>query len=265
MAKSSDVVTLAQVKRLIDELKQKPLTVFAWWWTMDTRRTVRVTKSLFDEVFLVGPKSQPEIQSLERIAQGETIGIDPSELAEGEDLRSHVRAALRVKAADIELLWETFVGSNTSLSLADLSGMYRVATFANALRLSVEEFYDVIALTGASPLTAVVDPAQIPAAVLATYAAIREFGRWQATKMSAPELSYLLANQSEAGDAFVPSDDDFDQATARLATAVAELAECSARRREPGRSRADDPARQDHARGQDRPRARDRDERDHAR
>src|SRR5207253_1766365 len=92
----NDFVTLAQVKRLVDQTKLKPLTIFAWWWTMDIRRTPRILKSLFDQVFLVGLSSQPEIKSLERIAQGETINIGPGDLEDGEDLKSHVRAALRV-------------------------------------------------------------------------------------------------------------------------------------------------------------------------
>ncbi|HYQ42767.1 MAG TPA: neuraminidase-like domain-containing protein [Polyangiaceae bacterium] len=220
----NDLVTLAQVKRLIDQSKQKPLAIIAWWRPMDTRRTARILKSLFDQVFLVGLASQPEIQSLERIAQGETIGIADGELAEGEDLKSHVRAALRVSAKDIELLWDSFIGSGTTLSLEQLSGMYRVATFSAVMHLSVKDYYDVLALVGSDPFTdGITDASQIPAAVLATYAAIREVSRWQLTRTPTLELSYLLTNQSQDGDPFVPTEKDYQTAAQRLATAVGEL------------------------------------------
>jgi hypothetical protein len=220
----NDLVTLAQVKRLIDQSKQKPLAIIAWWWPMDTRRTSRILKSLFDQVFLAGLASQPEIQSLERIAQGETIGIADGELAEGEDLKSHVRAALRVSAKDIELLWDAFIGSGTTLNLEQLSGMYRVATFSAVMHLSVKDYYDVVALVGTDPFTdGIADASQIPAAILATYAAIREVTRWQLTRTPTLELSYLLTNQSQDGDPFVPTEKAYQAAAQRLAAAVAEL------------------------------------------
>jgi hypothetical protein len=210
---------------LIDELKQKPLVVFSWWSNLDTRRTPRATKSLFDELFLIGAPNQPEVESLERVAQGESIGIDPSEVAEVEALRAHVRAALRVSAKDMEVLWETYVSSGTTLGIEELSALHRAATFAQALRLSAEALLDVTALVGISPFTdGLADPSLIPAAVTKTFGALREIRRWQSTRMSADELSYLLTHQSEAGDAFVPSEDDFDKATQRLATAATELA-----------------------------------------
>lgn len=221
----NDLITLAQVKRLVDELKQKPLVVFSWWSNLDTRRTPRATKSLFDELFLVGAPNQPEVESLERVAQGEAIGIDPSEVAEVEALRAHVRAALRVNAKDMELLWDTYVASGTTLGIEELSALHRAASFAQALRLSAEGLLDVTALVGTSPFTdGLADPSLIPAAVSKTFGALREIRRWQSTRMSAAELSYLLTHQSEAGDAFVPTEDDFDEAAQRLATAATELA-----------------------------------------
>jgi hypothetical protein len=220
----NNLVMLAQVKRLTDELKQKPLVVISWWSKLDTRRTPRTTKSLFDELFLVGAPNQPEVESLERIAQGESIGIDPSEVAEVEALRAHVRAALRVNARDMELLWEIYVASGTTLGIEELSALHRAATFAQALRLSAEGLLDVVALVGTSPFTdGLADPSLIPAAVGKTFSALREIRRWQSTRMSAAELSYLLTHQSEAGDSFVPSEEAFDKAAQSLATAATEL------------------------------------------
>ena len=218
----ASLVRLFQVKRLADEFRVPPLGVFSWWRPIDTRRTSRHEKSFFDEVFLIGSPSQPEFRHLELVAQGQTI--DLTALEPGEDLKAHVRAALEVKAEDIELLWSTFV-VGTALSLADLTAMYRVASFASALRLKVAEFFELVALTGSTPFSATItNPTQLHDAILATYAAIREIRRARATRMSAAEIAYYLRDETEAGDDFVPKPEDLDAAVQRIAAAVLEIA-----------------------------------------
>ncbi|WP_437990437.1 neuraminidase-like domain-containing protein [Sorangium sp. So ce145] len=216
----SNLVRLAQVKRLVDELRVPPLDVVAWWAALDTRRTGRVKKSLFDEVFLVGAPSQAEYQGLERVRLGATINL--STVTDDEDYPAHIRAALRLKSADIERLWEAVIESQpgTNLGLAELTKMYRVATFSRAMGLSVAEFYDLTALVG-SPFTT--GGADLQAAILNTYAAIRELKRARATRMSAAEIAYYLRHESEPGDAFIPAADATDRAVLRLSAAAAEI------------------------------------------
>src|SRR6185436_581602 len=107
--------------------------------------------SLFDEVFLVGSPSQPEIRHLDLIAQGQPV--TSGDLEAGEDLPSHIRASLRLKAADFERLWHEVIGTpladsgaTTVPSLDDLTRMYRTATLAAALRLSVVDLFDLATL-----------------------------------------------------------------------------------------------------------------------
>ncbi|AUX48445.1 hypothetical protein SOCE26_099790 [Sorangium cellulosum] len=216
----ANFVRLSQVKRLVDELKVAPLGVIAWWAEIDTRRTGRITKSLFDEVFLVGAPSQPEYEGLERVRLGATINL--STVTDDEDYPAHVRAALRLKPAEIERLWGAVIGSapGTNLGLTELTKMYRVATFSRAMGLSVAEFYDLAALVG-SPFAD--GGTGLQAAILKTFAAIREFEQARATRLSAAEIAYYLRDESEPGDPFLPPADHVERAVRLLATAAAEI------------------------------------------
>ncbi|WP_437635614.1 neuraminidase-like domain-containing protein [Sorangium sp. So ce854] len=215
----ADLVRLSQVKRLVDELKVPPLGVIAWYAALDTRRTGRIKKSLFDEVFLVGAPNQPEYRGLERVQRGEAI--DLTALTDDEDYPAHLRAALRLKGDDIERLWSAVMGSppSTSLGLVELTKMYRAATLSRAMGLSVAELYDLTALVG-SPF---VGGGDVEAAILNTHAAIRELERARATRMSAAEIAYYLRDESAPGDAFVPAPEDMDLAVQRLSAAAAEI------------------------------------------
>jgi hypothetical protein len=95
------LVQLFQVKRLVDELKLPPRAAFAFWSDLETRRTVRNPKSLFDETFLVGTPDQPELSDLKKIAEGQPV---PWSATSGGALRAHVRAALRINQQDMDLL-----------------------------------------------------------------------------------------------------------------------------------------------------------------
>ncbi|WP_437943248.1 neuraminidase-like domain-containing protein [Sorangium sp. So ce281] len=214
------LVRLAQVKRLADELKLSPLDVVAWWANLDTRRTGRIEKSRFDEVFLVGAPSQAEYQGLERVRIGATVNL--ATVADDEDYPAHLRAALRLNSTDIDRLWGEVILSQpgTNLGLAELTEMYRVATFSRAMGLSVAEFYDLAALVG-NPFAE--GAADLQAAILNTYAAIREFERARATRMSAAEIAYYLRNESGPGDPFAPTAEDMTRAVQRLSAAAAEI------------------------------------------
>ncbi|WP_438017756.1 neuraminidase-like domain-containing protein [Sorangium sp. So ce315] len=213
-------VRLAQVKRLVDALKLPPLDVVAWWADLDRRRTGRIEKSRFDEVFLVGAPSQPEYQGLERVRIGATVNL--ATVADDEDYPAHIRAALRLNSTDIDRLWGEVIVSEsvTNLGLAELTEMYRAATFSRAMGLSVAEFYDLAALVGNPFAEGATD---LQAAILNTYAAIREFERARATRMSAAEIAYYLRNESGPGDPFAPAAEDIARAVQRLSAAAAEI------------------------------------------
>ncbi|WP_437780974.1 neuraminidase-like domain-containing protein [Sorangium sp. So ce1097] len=215
-----DLVRLAQVKRLVDELKVPPLDVIAWWAELDTRRTGRIAKSRFDEVFLVGAPSQAEYQGLEQVRMGATVNL--AAVTDDEDYPAHLRAALRLNSTDIERLWGEVIVSQsvTNLGLAELTEMYRVATFSRAMGLSVAEFYDLAALVGSPFADGATD---LEADIPNTYAAIREFERARATRMSAAEIAYYLRNESAPGAPFAPTAEDIARAVQRLSAAAAEI------------------------------------------
>ncbi|WP_437734504.1 neuraminidase-like domain-containing protein [Sorangium sp. So ce1335] len=215
-----DLVRLAQVKRLVDELKVPPLDVVAWWAHLDTRRTGRIEKSRFDEVFLVGAPSQAEHQGLDRVRMGATINL--ATVTDDEDYPAHIRASLRLSSTDIERLWGEVIASRsvTHLGLAELTEMFRVATFSRAMGISIAEFYDLAALVG-NPFDG--GATDLQAAILNTYAAIRELVRARATRMSAAEIAYYLRDESAPGDPFAPTAEDIARAVRRLSAAAAEI------------------------------------------
>ncbi|KYF55782.1 hypothetical protein BE08_14620 [Sorangium cellulosum] len=216
----ADFVRIAQVKRLIDAMKLSPLDVVAWWADLDTRRSGRIEKSRFDEVFLVGAPSQAEYQGLERVRMGATVNL--AAVTDDEDYPAHLRAALRLSSTDIERLWGEVIVSQsvTNLGLAELTEMYRVATFSTAMGLSIAEFYDLAALVGSPFAEGATD---LQAAIPNTYAAIRELERARTTRMSAAEIAYYLRNESAPGAPFAPTAEDIARAVQQLSAAAAEI------------------------------------------
>jgi hypothetical protein len=210
------------VKRLADQLQLEPRQVVAFWSNIDTRRTDRNKKSLFDQIFLIGTPDQPELVDLEQVAQGGSvplIGMAPSNA--GEDLRNHVRAGLQLKAAEIDLLWP----ATGSVTVAMLSQLYRIATFSRALGVSVVDYFDLIALTGTDPFPAAIasPPASLTSRIVKVFDAVTDIGRAQSTSMSPGEIQYYLTDFSEAGDKFVAKREDLNAAAQRLALSVGEI------------------------------------------
>jgi hypothetical protein len=211
------------VKRLADQLQLDAREVFAFWSDLDTRRTDRNKRSFFDEIFLIGTPGQPELVDLEQVARGNAVPLAGTAPASaGEDLRAHVRAGLRLKAAEIDLLWPT----TGSLTVSTLSQIYRIATFSHAIGISVVDYFDLVALTGNDPFPA--PPASPPIAlatqIVAAFDAIADSARARSTNMSVAEIEYYLTDFSKAGDKFVPKREDLNAAAQRLALSVAEIA-----------------------------------------
>jgi hypothetical protein len=220
------LLRVSHVGRLMGELKLGPRTVVAFFRPMDRRRTERNPKSLFDEVYLVGSPTQLEVQALEAVALGGYL--DLTSRPAGEDLKTHVRASLRLKSEDAELLWQHFVldaAEPTKLDLEKLTGMYRVATLAAALKVSVTELFDLEHLIGMNVLPdGSVDDANLRAAILGSFAALEEIRTARLVKMPAAEMTYYLTDEHEEDDSFAVSKADLEAAVQRLAAASASIA-----------------------------------------
>jgi|GEM_PF-2733320 len=218
------LLRLSLVKRLSDELRLAPRAVVAFFRPMDRRRTKRNPKSLFDEVFLDGSPAQLEILALEPIARGATL--DLTTVPADADIRAHVRAALRLKAEDIDLLWQRFVldtATSTVLDIDKLTNVYRVATLAAALGLSVAELVDLEALIGTDVLPTG-SPADLRAAIFTAHAVLNEVRIARTAKMPAAAMSYYLTDEHEQDDPLALSTAAIEAATKRLAAAAGEIA-----------------------------------------
>lgn len=219
----SRFLRLSLIRRLATELKLAPLSVMAFYRPLDTRRTKRNPRSLFDDVFMKGSPTQPEIAAMESIARGGTVTLTTS-----VDLKAHVRGALGLKSEDIDALWSRFVDTSTTpvLDLERLSQVYRVATLCSALKLSVDEYYDLATLTNRQPLpnASVVFGLALRNAVLESLAAQSEFETARLAKVPAAKLHYYLTHESSVEDAFLPTDAQIGAAVLRLATAGQRIA-----------------------------------------
>lgn len=211
----SDLVQVFQVKRLADQLDLPPRAVFAFWSAIDTRRTDRNAKSLFDQVFLVGDPGQPELLALEALAQDPSASVPIS--TPGVDLKTHVRAVLRLKSVEIDALWNTL----TALDLPALSQIYRVATLCHALGISVLELGDLKALTGKDPFATGLTT--LAARIVNTFASLLEIARAQSTKIKPTTLTYYLTDASKPGDAAVPNRLQLETFAQRLASSIASI------------------------------------------
>ena len=214
-----NLIQVSQVQRTIDRLGIPAQAVFALWADVDTRRSVRNPKSLFDQVFLVGSPDQPELKDLETVAEGGSVTLPGTSSAPGEDIKAHVRAALRLTSIEIDFLWPDSV---TSIDLAFLSVIYRNATLSQALGISVIDLNDLQVLTGQDPFdtAGTLFSARIPA----TFAALLEFARAQSTQMTPAAMTYYLTDVGKTGDPSVPSLADLETFAQRLSTSIAGIA-----------------------------------------
>ena len=194
--------------------------MFAFWGDLDTRRTARNMRSLFDDTFLIGTPDQPEIKDLEQVARGNSVPLSGTAPANaGEDLKAHVRAGLGLTAAEIDLLWPT----TGTVTVSMLSQIYRIAIFSHAAGITVVDYFDFVALTGTDPFPAL-PTGTLPARIIKVFDDIVDIGRAQSTNMAAGEIEYYLTDFAEAGDPFVAKREDLNAAAQRLALSVGAIA-----------------------------------------
>jgi hypothetical protein len=215
----TDFKQIFQVKRLIDQLGLPPRAVFAFWADIDTRRSVRNPKSLFDELFLVGSPDQPELKDLETVAEGGSVTLAALQIqTPGEDIKTHVRAALRLKKVEIDFLWPDSVAS---IDLAFLSMIYRQATLSQALGISVIDLNDFQVLTGFDPFAA--SPSAPATPITNTFSALLEIARARSTQLTPAAMTYYLTDASKTGDPSVPARTDLETFAQRLSSSVATI------------------------------------------
>ncbi len=235
MAREGNVVpsSLTQVsvfKRLATILNLSPVELLAFFGDIDTRRTDRQKKSLFDEVFLDAGKDQPEYAAMQTIVAGGAIVTDPNET--DLDLKTYLQGALELRRAEMDRLWWEVIERPTSgtvpvyrdLDLASLSRMYREARLARALRITISDLYDLLALIGVSPFEV---PASVPWLVHACQS-IGEIQRLLASGLAPADVRYTLRHEDASGRAVTLPTEQVDAIYTQVSRAAATLAEARA-------------------------------------
>lgn len=185
------LVGLDRVRTLRTWLRLSVVEVLALWRPIDTTEP----GSLYDKLF-----HDPAVFKL--LAEPLRLNSERSELVHaGELLTDHaeitdaLKAMFRLDAASFELL---VTGPNGTLSLANLSLVYRRATLARRLSVSVEELLTAIELTRLDPFR--VDRSQDTLRFVEMVRAIKKSG------FSIPKLDYLVRHRANQAASFVPEE-----------------------------------------------------------
>jgi hypothetical protein len=191
--------------------------MLAWWAQLDTHGldpehpANEWRRPVYAEIFLdrrlVNPSEPVFAQILDNPA--------PPPLG---DHRASVRAALEVSEADLALLLDADAAAGilalppvldaalptTTLTLANLSRLHAVISFARAVRLSVADLRVLVALAGANPVQG---DAAAPATPATTLAFLEVSKRVRAARTSIAELHYLFRHVTTPGALRAPTDE----------------------------------------------------------
>jgi len=127
------------------------------------------------------------------------------------DYAAYIQSATRLTADDVlllvqELLPKDVTTGHVALNLANASLLYRMASLARALKISVKDALRLVAITGVVPLhTASAAPSPID-----TLRFHDRFGEIEAGTRSVEELAYLLLHESTAVAVLAPTTEDID-------------------------------------------------------
>ena len=216
--------------------------VLSWFGPIDTRRRGRTKKSSFYERLFQNPAVRNPVDDAFALASPDGPNT-PTELDYPKDgsppvlapsLGEHaatIRGALRLSARDFALLTDadtamTFLGeapvlpvvagdpeASSKLTLANLSTLHRIATWARALKLSVQELLSLKRLWGLESFApADLDP---ETAYLMSQAA----DRLRAGGLKASDLLFVLFGLESSGSKLVPKESAIDGLRARLGAA----------------------------------------------
>ena len=197
------LLQLSHIGRLCEELHLEVLDILAWWALIDTRHYIdyatdeqRVAPSLYARLF--NNKS----------AAGEVLAEDPAALS-GSLLEAGVpvSAALEISVADFGLLYAdrnvipAAPGSegrlqDDTLSLENLSRLYRHATLAKALKLSIRSYLSALALVDSAPFTS----------TAATVDFVQRVNRLRASGFTVDDVDYLLCHTLPSRSDAAPTD-----------------------------------------------------------
>ncbi len=228
---------LSHLQRLSANLNVPLVNMLSWWSDISTTTYI---DQLAD--------GQPQAISLyKQLFRNKTV-IKPLDEAFTEnpslligDISGHLPAlvaALGISAADLTLLTTgaTIVVADNNLNLANLSQLYRVASLARALKLSIYVYLSIQKLSGVDPFVAIpaADHHPLLPATAATLLFVEKVKTIRDSGFSSDELNYLLRHDFSASSGIAPAEDAIAEILDELRSGMQRIAAENTFREDPG-------------------------------
>ncbi|NUP06851.1 MAG: hypothetical protein HOW73_12435 [Polyangiaceae bacterium] len=221
----STLRSISDVRELQRRFGVTPPEVLAWFDDVD--REGDWSASLFERVFLDKRVAAPADAIFQLIFQ---TGTSAATLG---GVRPGLLSALRIKPRDLDLLIDAATANDAlainppraAADVADvkyLSQLYRIASFTQKLKISIEDYLSLRALTGAKALSGDDDSPVGPAETL-SFLNLRD--RLATSPLSLPEAQYVLRHVASPDSSFMPSEEEIVAWRTELEEAVATVAE----------------------------------------
>jgi hypothetical protein len=225
---------LAEMQSLCDTFSLPPNEVSSWWGDLDTFVFEDDVPSQYDEIFLdpslfpdthigtdpdlrnsvfglTSDRTDLKIASTPNPWLATSDGATPPTFTLEPGYSAYIQSATQLIAADLQLLVEQVLPKDTNaghvvLNLANVSLLYRIASFVRAIGSSVQDYLTVQRITGISPLrTPTVAASSLDS--MRFYDCFREIddGNW-----SIEQLAYLLLHDAGAAAVLAPAPEDMD-------------------------------------------------------
>ncbi len=193
---------LSVVKQLHDSLNVPLLSLLSWWGLIDTTRIKdehdEEQPSFYDTLFL--NKTIGNNEELQAFALNEARNELANPNQRLDEVKAFILAALNLRnAEELDLILEKRLLIN-SLTLGNLSKIYRVVSLARVLKLSIRDLLSLIDLTDFDPfvLSTLEDLPRLFLDVLE---------RFKTSGFSIPEVAYLVFHDFEPDSIFARGDE----------------------------------------------------------
>ncbi|MEO1052979.1 MAG: neuraminidase-like domain-containing protein [Bacteroidota bacterium] len=196
---------LAGVHQLSKQIRTDVDSMLPWYSALSTKQ-YGDQSSQYDSIFqlpqLFTYESEGGGSSLDRFSTS-SLATTPVTVIAGGELEAEngpiIMAALGLEAGDMLKLAQLELPGETA-NLLELSHLYRIATFTRALKITVDEFLDLKALTGLNPLNSAGASSAIDPIETSKFIDIWE--ELRRARFSISELNYLLRHRDEPGASF---------------------------------------------------------------
>jgi hypothetical protein len=224
------ILNLMYIKRLQEEIKLPLVNMLTWWSLIDVA-AYNDTDCLYNRLFLNTVVNNPVVEEFKLNDDGKKIiGIDTE--INNIDFSPIILAAINVKEEDFLLMVKEEIreelpltrdASKKPLNLANLSHLYRVASFAKSFKMSIKEYLTLKVLTGLNPLA---DQGLINGSLPKnTMAFIAVFKKIKKSGFDIETLDYLLRHHYSLNSSIPPSAEEITRFLEELRTELQKIRE----------------------------------------